>query len=181
MTTTTSVTRLGYLLKVLVTNFLTKVAHSIMQLFGLYWNMITFLIKTVVATFQSFSEKLGHFLFQHLVTLRTTTTMAMSLKMLISIYPVGTSEESGLWGCRGWAVEAVGAHDEVAVAAPRQSGVEALTLFEVALLVVLAAEAAREASRGWTTAAPLEHAFPELKVWNNKLYFLCHRLFIYFL
>ena len=38
--------------------------------------------------------------------------------------------------------------DEVAVAAPRQSGVEALTLFEVALLVVLAAEAAREASRG---------------------------------
>ena len=63
-------------------------------------------------------------------------------------------------------MEAVGTHDQVSVAAPGQAGVEALALLQMSLLVIAAAEAAEAAgepgSRGAT--APLEHAFPELKV-----------------
>ena len=86
----------------------------------------------------------------------------MTIEKGFGAYPIGSSEESGLGSVGGRAVEAVGTHDQVSVAAPGQAGVEALALLQMSLLVIAAAEAAGEpGSRGAT--APLEHAFPELQ------------------
>jgi hypothetical protein len=53
-------------------------------------------------------------------------------------YPIRSCEESCFGSVWSGALKTVGPHDQVAVAAPRQSGVEALALLQVSLLVVFA-------------------------------------------
>ena len=62
------VTSLGYFRKILSTNVLTKVAHRFCNIRATF-KSITLYLKTILANFRSLLEKIGSFLFQHLVTL----------------------------------------------------------------------------------------------------------------
>jgi hypothetical protein len=94
-----------------------------------------------------------------------TVTHVVSLDQLT--YPIGSCEESGFRGIGRGALEAVGTHDQVPVAAPRQAGVEALALLQVPLLVVPAAPAAAHEAAGVGAPAPQEHPLPELQGKQN--------------
>ena len=57
-------------LKILGTNFFTKVAQLLCDFLG-YFEKTTFLVTTAVSNFSIFWKFLSYFLFQHLVTLIT--------------------------------------------------------------------------------------------------------------